>query len=433
MSRRAGAAAATPRAAAPLRNRVALAALCTTVTTGYGVLFYAFPVLAPAIAADTGWSPTTVTAAFSLSQVVAGLSGIPVGRWLERAGPRVVMTAAAALAVPATAAIAAAPALWAFFLAWAAAGAAMAGLFYPPAFAAITRWYGPRRVPALTALTLVAGLSSTVFAPATAALEHAFGWRGAYLALAAVLALVVLPLHAFAPTPPWRPAGGATGPPRPAEEGEGRGAIMGGRPFLALSAALTLGAFGVYAVVVNLVPLLEERGYGTAAAAWALGVGGLGQVLGRLAYAPLEHRTSPVVRTVAVLAACAATTGLLGLVAGPFALVLVVALAAGTVRGVLTLLQATAVSDRWGTERYAALNGVLHTPIMLAVALAPWAGAALAVPLGGYPAVFSALAAIGALGALAAATGPGGRAARGRPGPPSPVSPTASSVPEEFR
>nr|WP_017626208.1 hypothetical protein [Nocardiopsis chromatogenes] len=165
--------------------------------------------------------------------------------------------------------------------------------------------------------------------------------------------------------------------------------------------------------MVNLVPLLEGRGYGTAAAAWLLGVGGIGQVLGRLAYAPLERRTAPVARSVAVLAVCAATTGLFALVSGPTALLAAIALTAGAARGVLTLLQATAVADRWGTERYAVLNGVLHTPVMLAVALAPWAGAALAVPLGGYPAMFAAVAGVGALGAAAAAaTGPRGRAAR---------------------
>ena len=44
----------------------------------------------------------------------------------------------------------------------------MAGVFYPPAFAALTGWYGPDRVRALTALTLAAGFASTIFAPLTA-------------------------------------------------------------------------------------------------------------------------------------------------------------------------------------------------------------------------------------------------------------------------
>ena len=58
-----------------------------------------------------------------------------------------------------------------FYLAWVAAGAAMSATLYPPAFAAITGWTRgdhQRRLRALTAVTLVAGLASTAFAPLTA-------------------------------------------------------------------------------------------------------------------------------------------------------------------------------------------------------------------------------------------------------------------------
>ena len=56
----------------------------------------------------------------------------------------------------------------------------MAGTLYPPAFAALTHWGGARRVRALTTLTLVAGLASTVFAPLASALDDVLGWRQAY-------------------------------------------------------------------------------------------------------------------------------------------------------------------------------------------------------------------------------------------------------------
>jgi hypothetical protein len=48
-----------------------LAVLCVTEVIGYGVLFYAFPVLAVDMAADTGWSTAELTAAFSLALVVS--------------------------------------------------------------------------------------------------------------------------------------------------------------------------------------------------------------------------------------------------------------------------------------------------------------------------------------------------------------------------
>jgi hypothetical protein len=59
--------------------RGVLAALCITEITSWGVLYYAFPVLAPAITAGTGWSTPVVTAAFSAALVVAALMGVPVG------------------------------------------------------------------------------------------------------------------------------------------------------------------------------------------------------------------------------------------------------------------------------------------------------------------------------------------------------------------
>ena len=115
------------------------------------------------------------------------------------------MTVGSALGAMSVAGIAAAPSYGWFLGAWLAAGVATAGLFYPPAFAAITVWYGPRRVQALTALTLVAGFASTIFAPLTATLDTRLSWRGVYLVLAAVLAVITIPAHALALRLPWAP------------------------------------------------------------------------------------------------------------------------------------------------------------------------------------------------------------------------------------
>ncbi|MFI0471046.1 MFS transporter [Saccharopolyspora sp. 5N102] len=372
-------------------------ALCVTEITSWGVLYYAFPVLAPRISVETGWSVPAVTWAFSVSQIVSAFAGIAVGRWLDRRGPRAVMTAGSILALPALVGIAYAPTYELFLLAWAVAGLAMAATFYPPAFAALTRWYGPDRVRALTALTLVAGLASTVFAPLTAALNEYLDWRATYLVLAAIVGAVTIPLHASLSLP-W-PADGHHGP----ASGNGDAAVIArSRAFLALLATMAVGGFGVYAVVINQVPLLTERGLDTQLAAWALGLGGLGQVLGRLGYAPLQRHTSARGRTVIILAACAVATVLLGFIPSPPLLLVAAAMLVGMTRGVFTLLQATAVSDRWGTAAYGRLSGLLSAPLMLAIALAPWGGASLAQALGGYSALFLVLGVMTALGALLA-------------------------------
>ncbi|WP_442814624.1 MFS transporter [Streptomyces sp. NBC_01808] len=204
--------------------------------------------------ADTGWSPTATTAAFSAALLVSALAGIPLGRVLDRRGPRAVMTAGSALGVTAGAALAAAPNQAVFTAAWLLAGITMAATFYQPAFAAVTRWWGEDRVRALTIVTLAGGLSSTVFAPLTAALASHFSWRVTYAVLAAVLAVVTLPAHALARRAPWPPAP----PPPPRSAGGGR-SVARTRPFVTLAAALMLNSFAMYAVVIALVPLLTER------------------------------------------------------------------------------------------------------------------------------------------------------------------------------
>jgi MFS family permease len=390
---------ARPGVLTPAGLRRVLAVLCATEITSWGVLYYAFPVLAAGITADTGWSISTVTAAFSLGLVVSALAGIPAGRWLDRYGPRRVMTTGSVLAVPAVLGIATAPNLPLFFAAWVLAGLAMAGVLYQPAFAAVTRWWGPRRVTALTAVTLLAGLASTIFAPLTAALSGPLGWRGTYLVLAAVLAAITIPAHLIGLRGPWPDPDHSETPAHI----EGDPALLArSRPFVLLVIAVALATFSAFAVVVNQVPLLIERGLSTTTAAWALGLGGLGQVLGRLGYTTLTAHTGVRTRTTLILAVSAATTALLALLPGPTLLLIAAAVLAGSARGVFTLLQATAISDRWGAAHYGRLGGILAAPAMVATALAPWAGAALAELLGGYPGVFAILAGLAAVAAVLA-------------------------------
>lgn len=389
----------TTGAAPGLRPRRALVSLCVTEVTSWGVLYYAFPVLAPSISADTGWSVPAVTAGFSLGLVVSAAAGVPVGRLLDRVGPRPVMTGGTLLAVPATFAVAAARTLPEFFAAWVFVGLAMSGVLYQPAFAALTRWYGPRRVAALTILTLAAGLASTVYAPVTAELAAHLSWRQTYAVLAVLLAAITLPGHLLGLRLPWPPAESQTHREHTPD------AVARSAGFLSLAAAMSLAALAVYAAVVNLVPLLHHRGLSTSDAALALGLGGVGQVLGRLGYGRLTAATTVRTRTAIVLLAAAATIVLLGLLPGPFLALIAAAMLAGAARGIVTLLQATAVTDWWGPAHYGRLNGLLSAPSTFAAALAPWAGAALAGPLGGYPAVFCLLGALAALAALLAAIG----------------------------
>jgi MFS family permease len=392
--------------------------LCATEIVSWGILYYAFPVMAPAISAETGWSSTAVVAAFTVAQLVAAAMGLLVGRLIHQRGPHAVMTVGSAVAVTAVLAVANAPS-WGWFLAaWCLAGASMAATLYPPAFAALTVWGGHRRLQALTALTLVGGLASTVFAPLTAVLESHLGWRDTYTVLAALLAGTV-GLHAWGlrapwPTPTSEPS--ADPPPEPGPgsrarlpdasatpagpaEDLGHGAGWRGLPpgFVRTMGAFALAGVCMWSVLIVFVPLLTARGFSTAAAATALGIGGIGQVCGRLGYRRIDAATSTATRTRLVFAAVAVTTLLLAAVPGPYPALVALSFLAGMVRGVFTLLHATAVTDRWGTGNYARLNAALSLPLLVTAAFAPWLATAVAALLGSHAATMAAFAVLAAL------------------------------------
>ena len=348
-------AASSPEKPHPGSRRI-LSILCVTEVTSWGILYYAFLVLSPAITADTGWSTTSIVAAFSIGQLVAAVVGIPVGRLLDRYGPRWVMTAGSVVAIPALVVIATSQSLVVFGAGWFIAGVAMAAVLYPPAFAALTRWWGSDRVRALMILTLAAGLASTVFAPVAALLLDRFGWRETYLVLAGVLLVVTVPAHLIGLHGRWPALGHDTVSTNHASVDR----TIRTRPFIALTVALSLTAFVAFAGVFNIVPLALEHGADSAFAAVCLGLGGLGQVVGRIGYLPLQRFTETRARTVWVIAAAAITTLVLGIVTSLLALLLI-AVGAGLARGLLTLVQATAVTDRWGPAAYGRLNGGDHS------------------------------------------------------------------------
>jgi MFS family permease len=378
-------------------RRGVLWTLCLTEIVSWGVLYYAFAVLGHTIAKDTGWSLARLTALFSAALIVSGAVGVYAGRIIHRHGPRWVMTVGSVLATIALIIIATAPSLPVFAAGWIVAGVAMAGVLYAPAFAAVTVWFGPDRVRALTAITLVAGLASTVFAPLAAALVDHVSWRDTYLVLAVVLAVLTIAPHAIFLRPTWHAP--------PADDAESPHGARGPHPrgFWSLTIAFTAMSICAYAAIINLVPLLRERGYSPTEAAWALGLGGVGQVIGRLGYARLADRVDLVPRTVAIFGLSALCTAVLAVAPGPYIVIVAASFVAGYARGLATLLGATAISDRWGVANYARLNGVFSGPLMAAAAIAPFLGAGLALLPGGFPFAFGVLAAIGAVGTILAA------------------------------
>jgi predicted MFS family arabinose efflux permease len=179
-------------------------------------------------------------------------------------------------------------------------------------------------------------------------------------------------------------------------------AVARSTPFRLLTVANALVSLSAFAVLINLVPMLVEQGMSRNAAALALGLGGVGQVIGRLGYARFADATSVTVRTVSVTLALAVATAALALAPASAVLLIGLGMVLGLARGIYTLIQATAITDRWGPAGYGTLNGIPTAPALVAAASAPFVGAALADVLGGYSAAFLVLAGAAAVAAALA-------------------------------
>ncbi|MDP3950785.1 MFS transporter [Microbacterium sp.] len=377
---------------APPRLGGRLAALSVGQVISWGILFYALIVASPAIADDTGWPVAFVTLSFSSGLVVSALAGVFVGRWLDASGPRLIMTLGSIVGPIGIVAVALAPNPVVFTVGWVIAGIAQSAVLYQAAFTVIARRYGARRRGAMTILTLAGGLASTVFAPIVAGLLTITDWRSTFLLLAGVLLITTVPLHWLSLERTWTPI-----PHDDSVEVHTVSAVVRTRRFWMLELSMLTLAAALFSVTLALIPLFTEKGMSYELAAWALGLLGAGQVIGRLLYVAIPHTAAPWIPLAATAALSTVFLALLALVPGPPWLLISIGIAAGAVRGAQTLVQGSAVADRWGARNYGAINGVFAAPITLIGAFGPAIGPLLAVATGSYSAMALIAVALAAL------------------------------------
>ena len=142
--------------------------LGVTQTIGYGSLYYAFGVLAAEMAADTGYSLTTVFGLFSLSLLTGGVAAPYAGRLLDRHHPGLAMAGGSLAAALVLALWAAVPGKAAFAVLSVAVGVVSVLVLYEAAFVAAARLCPANARRTITGITLIAGFASTIFWPLTA-------------------------------------------------------------------------------------------------------------------------------------------------------------------------------------------------------------------------------------------------------------------------
>ncbi|OAS21974.1 MFS transporter [Methylobacterium platani] len=364
-----------------------ISALGIVQILAWGCSYYLLTVLGPSIAAETGWGLPWIFGSLTAGMLVAGAVAPTAGRMIGRHGGRPVLAVSTGLMTVGLVLLALAPNLPVFGLAWLVIGAGMGSGLYDAAFATLGRLYGADARPAITALTLWGGFSSTLCWPLSAFLLAHLGWRGTCLTYAALETAVCLPLI-LGLVPPAAP--------RPAGPGAGRSDAVtldpAERPtFLVLGAVVTCTGIVTSIVSVHLLTLLQDRGLSLAAAVSIGTLVGPSQVGARLLEVANRSRHHPIWTLTVAILLMAVGLGLLwsGLLGPAFVLMIY-----GAGNGLYSIGRGTLPLALFGPERYAALLGRLAKPNLAAQALAPSAGAYL-IAHAGADATVTALAVLG--------------------------------------
>ena len=352
-------------------------ALGVTQIVSWGTLYYSIAVLGASVRADLGISAAMLFGAYSLALLISALTAPLVGRAIDRHGGRAVMSAGSVCAAVALFMISQVHSTIALFLAWSVAGIAMAMTMYDAAFATLSQHSGTSYRKALTALTLMGGLASTAFWPASLKGLEWFGWRDTLLAFAALEIAVCLPLHLlFIPPGTLAPEHGKAG------AAEGRGRLPADKrraAFVWLAIAFAFNGFIVSVLTVHLITMLQGKGLTLATAVWVGSFFGPMQVAGRLLEFSIGRRFPARSIGIAALSLLVAAVAVLVALNGQLALALLFAVLFGGSNGVVTIVRGTVPAELFGRAGYGGTLGNLAAPALFARAIAPFVFAPLAV------------------------------------------------------
>ncbi len=284
-----------------------VASLCAIMFLSTGLGFYSIGVFVKPFEEEFGWSRGTISVAMALSGVASGLFGPVVGVLVGRVGARLVIGVGALMMGVCFALLGLTWSLLYLYIMFTAMAVWRAGTMLVPVSAVVANWFQRQRGLAIGLTTTGIGLGGLVMAPLTAVLISAVGWRGTFFIMGALIALVGVPLSVFVirqhpadrgllpdGLPPDSPAAGRPQVSVPTEvDGWSLHDSVPTVAFFSVATAFSLAFATLGAVLLHIVPFLEDRGLSREEAGMMLGlVAGVG-VLGKVASGYLADRTSP--------------------------------------------------------------------------------------------------------------------------------------------
>ena len=386
-----------------LRNRYASLACGTVVLMVLG-LIYAWSIFVAPLEAEFGWTRAETSLTFSVSMVMWSCGMLANGQLSRRLPLRVCFAAGTALIACGFALASTASELWQLYMFYGVLCGLGTGLCYNLWMSATFARFPDRTGFASGVLLMGFGLGSMVLGSAASALiASPVGWRGAFLALAAVAVAVALAAMPFLRPP--GPGDQAHGTSVDANAGSRDGVELTGSQMLREPSfwiytawkVLVMGAAA--AVIAQAAPIMSDIGADGAFSTVAVAALSIGNGCGRPVVGAVYDRIGRD-RTIVVLPACGIAIG--AALAASYALGSVPALAVclfaeGVLYGGYATINTSFVRTTYGQKSVAMNIGISSFTLMPFNFAFPIIAASVFVATGSYGACLAALPVLAAV------------------------------------
>lgn len=284
-----------------------VAASFVTLFITVGIGLYVPPVFLVPLQVEFGWSRAAIAGGSAVAALVSGLVSPLVGVWIDRYGSRAVMVTGAVLMGATFGLLSLLHSLWQLYLLNGLAAVGITCTAWIPNQTLISNWFTRKRGLAMGVALTGIGFGGLVMAPLAGALIVHAGWRTAFAALGALILVIVTAVVAtlvrsrpaemglqpdgvvFDPSNASAFSGAGDGDTQ-AWQGLDLSASVRTGAFWVLSTANLLAVFASLSIIAHLVAFLNDKGFGSEAAAGALGLTVGASVGGRVLFGFLADR-----------------------------------------------------------------------------------------------------------------------------------------------
>ncbi|MGD9711036.1 MAG: MFS transporter [Thermomicrobiales bacterium] len=338
---------------------------------------------------DMGWTRAQTSSGILAFSIVA-VFGVPlIGRFVDLKGPRsIALPGVIAFAICFATLGLAKSAIWSWWALWSLLALA-ASLISPVVWtAAVASRFEKSRGVALATTLSGAGIGTAIAPLLSRWLIEAYGWQMAYAGIGAIICVVLLPLAFFF-------FFGANDGDRRFFDGsslEIEETVIGltfdqgirNGKFLRLMLAVLLVAFGLLALVVHFVPILESLGISSARAAEAAALIGAGSIIGRLLGGVLLDHIRGTIVGFGVFSLPTLVAWALLYWGGNGEMIFVIAFMLGLSLGSEVDVAAYLTSRYVGLQSFGALFGIIVSALVLATGAGPWVAGLIFDRFGSY-------------------------------------------------